>query len=129
MGFWENADSLVISQGTTYRWLAGKLGKSETTVSGWRRTGVEPRASQAMQIAQALNVSVEYLVTGTDSSDPWIRDNQQLIGNLKSLPSDQLTLIAVQVSAVASTYKSRAALEEEKLVAETRAEEFRKDSG
>ena len=82
-----------------------------------------------MQIAQALNVSVEYLVTGTDSSDPWIRDNQQLIGNLKSLPSDQLTLIAVQVSAVASTYKSRAALEEEKLVAETRAEEFRKDSG
>ena len=43
------------------------MGVSETTVSSMRKANTEPRASQAVKIAEALDTTVEYLVTNKES--------------------------------------------------------------
>ncbi|MCH5283586.1 MAG: helix-turn-helix transcriptional regulator [Treponema sp.] len=62
MAFWENVEALRKEQNTSYRWLAHKMGMSETTVSSMRKAGTEPRASDAARIAAALGTTVEFLV-------------------------------------------------------------------
>lgn len=64
MAFWENVEALRKEQNTSYRWLAHKMGMSETTVSSMRKAGTEPRASDAARIAAALGTTVEFLVQG-----------------------------------------------------------------
>ena len=53
MSFWENVEILIKEQNTTYRWLASKMGVAETTVSSMRKANTEPRASEAVKIAEA----------------------------------------------------------------------------
>lgn len=51
--------------------LAGKTGLRYDTVSSYLKTdGPEPSASKAVLLANALDVSVEFLVTGKDKSIP-----------------------------------------------------------
>lgn len=64
MAFWDNVETLRRAQNTSYRWIAKKMGVSETTVSSMRKTGTEPRASDAFKIASALGTTVEYLCNG-----------------------------------------------------------------
>ncbi|WP_296030412.1 helix-turn-helix transcriptional regulator [uncultured Treponema sp.] len=64
MAFWDNVETLRLAQNTSYRWIAKKMGVSETTVSSMRKTGTEPRASDAFKIAAALGTTVEYLCNG-----------------------------------------------------------------
>lgn len=69
MGFWERVEAARLQEKTTYRWIAENvIHKSETTVSGWRSHMVLPRADDAVAIARALNVTVEWLVEGEDRS-------------------------------------------------------------
>lgn len=68
MEFWETVESLRKEQNTSYRWLAKKMGVSETTVSTMRRNGTEPRATEAVRLATALGTTVEFLVTGEPDS-------------------------------------------------------------
>ncbi len=70
MSFWENVELLREEQNTSYRWLAQIMGVSETTVSSMRRANTEPRATEAVKIANALGTSVENLVgTNTDNQN------------------------------------------------------------
>ena len=62
MPFWDNVEALRQEQNTSYRWLAHKMGMSETTVSSMRKSGTEPRATEAVKIADALGTTVEFLV-------------------------------------------------------------------
>ena len=55
---------MLKAQNTSYRWIAKKMEVSETTVSSMRKTGTEPRASDAFKIASALGTTVEYLCNG-----------------------------------------------------------------
>ncbi len=68
MTFWENVEALRKEQNTSYRWLAHKMGMSETTVSSMRKAGTEPRATEAAKIAAALGTTVESLVQNPDES-------------------------------------------------------------
>lgn len=43
------------------------MGVSETTVSSMRKANTEPRASEAVKIADALNTTVEFLVTNKEA--------------------------------------------------------------
>ena len=69
MAFWENVEALRREQNTSYRWLAHKMGMSETTVSSMRKAGTEPRATEAAKIAAALGTTVEFLVQDSDSEN------------------------------------------------------------
>lgn len=61
MTFWENVENLRAAQNTSYRWISHVTNISETTISSMRHSGTEPRASDAIKIAKALNTSVEFL--------------------------------------------------------------------
>ena len=84
MSFWENVEILIKEQNTTYRWLASKMGVAETTVSSMRKANTEPRASEAVKIAEALNTTVEYLVTNNENI---------FLYNYNKLKSEMLTII------------------------------------
>ena len=60
-----------------------------------------PNADQAYAIAQALGVTVEYLVSGSDSSDPWLREHRQLIEDLKILSPEALADQEAAIHAIA----------------------------
>ncbi len=71
--FWKRVRALL-AEDLTQTWLAGELQVNPKVLSGWIQRDSEPRASQAQAIADALGVSVEYLVTGkrpfgTDADD------------------------------------------------------------
>ena len=46
----------------TARWLAGELGRSETTVSRWVTNTVQPSLEQLFEIAKVLEMDVKELI-------------------------------------------------------------------
>lgn len=53
----------------TSRWLAGELGKSETTVSRWVSNKVQPSIEQLFEIANALNMDVKELLVSNNQGE------------------------------------------------------------
>ena len=69
MGFKENLKSELQYTGMTVRALAEKSGVNKQTIDNYLSTHSSmPSAEAAVKIAKVLDVSVEYLVTGKDSS-------------------------------------------------------------
>ena len=58
--FWLRFDELVSKDFPVLL----KTGIAQSTLSTWRAKKAFPRADEAYLIAQALNVTVEYLITG-----------------------------------------------------------------
>jgi SOS-response transcriptional repressor LexA len=71
MNFWDRVNELITKENTSYSYIAGKIGKSESTVSGWHRTEKKkiPEADLVVTMAQILHTTVEYLVTGKPPAD------------------------------------------------------------
>lgn len=62
--FWEIVTDELEYQGMTRKWLASKVNIDVSTIAmGLKRKSV-PQVDLALQIAAALNVPIEYLVTG-----------------------------------------------------------------
>ena len=71
MGFKENLKDEISYQGILVKELAIKAGLQPSSISNYiRENSSVPSADIAVKIAGALGVSVEYLVTGKDSSAP-----------------------------------------------------------
>ena len=71
MGFKENLKSEITFQDMRVKELAEKTGINKRTLDHYlTENGSEPTAANAVLIAKALGVSVEYLVTGTDTTLP-----------------------------------------------------------
>jgi transcriptional regulator with XRE-family HTH domain len=66
MDFWDRIQDEIDREKTTYAYIAKQIGKTESTVSGWHRgeKKIIPPANLAVKIAQILDTTVEYLVTG-----------------------------------------------------------------
>jgi transcriptional regulator with XRE-family HTH domain len=66
MDFWDRIQDEIDREKTTYAYIAKQIGKTESTVSGWHRgeKKIIPPANLAVKIAQILETTVEYLVTG-----------------------------------------------------------------
>lgn len=68
MGFKENLRDEISYQGLMVKEVADKAGIKPGSLSNYLKENSSiPAADVAVKIAQALNVSVEYLVTGKDS--------------------------------------------------------------
>ncbi len=64
VNFWQAVVDELEYQGKTRKWLAAKANFDVSTIgSGLKRNGL-PLVDLALRIAAALNVPVEYLVTG-----------------------------------------------------------------
>jgi hypothetical protein len=90
MDFFDRVKDLVKQRTTfTLRSFIESMGFNyETYYSGKRRVTL-PRADEALRIAQALNTSVEYLVSGKEpgkpDTEPLIAHAQALLDGLKKL--------------------------------------------
>ena len=64
--FWDMVALEVERQKTSFEWLYRKTRVSKGTFSSWRSRKMYPRVDVAFSIAEALGVSVDYLLTGRE---------------------------------------------------------------
>jgi transcriptional regulator with XRE-family HTH domain len=97
VGFRENLKSELAYKGMLVKELAALSGISRHTLDNYlNNRGHIPSADIAVKIAQVLNVSVEYLVTGDEPSREEVsqnRGNQALVKNISSLDERDRRLI------------------------------------
>jgi phage repressor protein C with HTH and peptisase S24 domain len=65
--FWERVSNLLTGD-LNQQWLSMEAGINQSTLSSWKIKNRLPHAHEAVAIANALGVSVEFLVTGEDRS-------------------------------------------------------------
>ena len=114
MSFRENLREAIDYCGLEQKELAHKAKISLRSIENYlREDGSIPLADKAVQIAQVLGVTVEYLVTGTDPSkknsasiEPEI-DNEirQLIKAIKNLPKAKQRIVIKNALNLAGTIK------------------------
>ena len=68
LDFWLRVKEKLDYMDFTQRELAQKIGESYNTLQSWINRNRLPNAEQAVKIADALNTSVEFLVTGTSTT-------------------------------------------------------------
>jgi transcriptional regulator with XRE-family HTH domain len=66
MDFWMRLKTEIKEKNTTQEWIAGKIGVPFGTFRKWLTRKTYPDIKQGVEIAELLNISVEYLVTGSD---------------------------------------------------------------
>jgi len=106
MGFRENLREAIDYCGIEQKELAHKSQVGLRSIENYlREDGSMPSADKAVQIANVLGVTVEYLVTGTDSTkktsasigtetDPKIdHETRKLIRAIKSLPDNKQRIV------------------------------------
>jgi transcriptional regulator with XRE-family HTH domain len=103
MSFRENLRETIDYFGLGQKELAHKANMSLRNIENYLRENASiPSADKAVQIAQALGVTVEYLVTGNNSAekkstsviDPEIdHETRQLIRTIKILPVDKQRIV------------------------------------
>ena len=90
MGFKENLKSELTYRGILVKELAALSGISRRTIDNYlREDGSIPLADAAVRIAEALGVTVEYLVTGKEQQEykntPLVPDPKVIVKCLESL--------------------------------------------
>ena len=84
MTFGEKLKAVRLSLNLSQSELAEKTGISERSLYTYEQTGILPRSSNLRKIADALNVSVSYLLD-EEETDPKINiDNEIFIANSKN---------------------------------------------
>lgn len=93
MGFWANVEEEMEYQGISRKELAYKANISYSGIGLGLERDSMPGADTALSIAKVLNVSIEYLLYGTSTSDsakePCIGGKYQSVAaELQSLPPE-----------------------------------------
>lgn len=57
---------VLAEQNRSGKWLAAKLGKTDTTVSRWVQNRVQPSVEQLFDIAKVLGVDVKSLLSSSN---------------------------------------------------------------
>ena len=108
MGFKENLKDEMEYQGLTTKDLAQKSGVSKRTIDNYLLANPqEPGVYNAQKIAKALNVSVEYLVTGTEYKSPLALTGERLefLNSFEKLPPDDRLLILSLIKKIQTNSK------------------------
>ena len=64
--FGRKVKKIMKQRGITQSWLAQKIGATEATLSRYVNNSRKPQADIAAEIAEALDVSLDYLTHNTD---------------------------------------------------------------
>lgn len=59
---------VLVEQNKTSKWLAGKLGMNESTVSRWCTNNMQPPVDTLSDIAKLLNVDIRELLSSTKNN-------------------------------------------------------------
>lgn len=93
LAFWTNVKNELEYKLMSQKELAKKTEISYNTLQSWMTKDRLPDASDSVRIARVLDVSVEYLVTGADSSKRRSdTEVDELIRDIRRLSSDDLSL-------------------------------------
>jgi len=84
ISFWRNVNKLIKAQNTTQEAIAKTCAINFGTFKNRSSKKIVPDAIEAYKIAQSLGVSVEYLVTGSDTN-PAEQELKELKERLKNL--------------------------------------------
>jgi transcriptional regulator with XRE-family HTH domain len=99
MSFGENLKQELVYNGMLKKELAAKAGVQKRAIDTYVRTKASvPSADVAVRIAKALGVTVEYLVTGEDSSTP--KEVSRITHSILNLNKRDQKLIAMMVKAM-----------------------------
>lgn len=106
MDFVDRLYELIRSKNTKQVALAEYCGIAQNTISGWKRQGVLPRADIAVKIAEFLDVSVEYLVTGIERKAPNLRPQEkEILRELPNVADNDLGNVLILVKGLAEKNK------------------------
>lgn len=83
--FYERYKALCELNGTSATGLALELGIGKSTVSGWKKKGTVPSGATLKAIADRLDVSVDYLLTGEEKEKPAVTEDDELAEYLEQL--------------------------------------------
>ena len=92
--FIDRVESILKAKKLTQKELADKLKLRRPTLSDWKKNGAIPAGDICLKIAQYLDVSVEWLITGKETG--YTNEERKflsLFGRLE--PSQQKTILAV----------------------------------
>jgi transcriptional regulator with XRE-family HTH domain len=104
--FWQMVRKEVAAQNTSFEWLYQKTKIAKGTLSSWKSRGAFPHADEAFRIANALGVSLNYLLTGTDNVPE--RPHKQIdkiIENLGLMDENDLTSMSLLSENMVKRYK------------------------
>ncbi len=110
MGFRENLKDEMEYQGLSTKELADKSGVGKRTIDHYLMTNPqEPGVYNAQKIANALKVSVEFLVTGTEFKGyPHLTGTQlDFLTSFEKLPKDEQTLITNLVQKMQNLHENK----------------------
>ena len=106
--FWKMVKKEVERQRTSFEWLYRKTQIPKGTFSSWKNRNIIPRADEALRIAQALKVSVEYLLTGADGNkEPSNSAIQEITETAPFFDANDLRTLLATVRAMAARYQSK----------------------
>jgi len=104
--FWKMVKKEVERQQTSFEWLYRKTQIPKGTFSSWKNRNIIPRADEVFSIAEALKVSVEYLLTGAElrkkPSNPVINEINETV---PFFDDNDLQTILATVRAMAARYR------------------------
>lgn len=106
----ERIDDLIKSNSLKRIELCRAIGISESTVRGWMK-GQCPSAEAAYKVARYFNVTVEWLVSGEDSSlksiEPvFSEEEKELVGYFRTLSAKEKQSVMLMVRALGNDFES-----------------------
>jgi len=105
--FWKMVKKEVERQQTSFEWLYRKTQIPKGTFSSWKNRNIIPRADEAFRIAEALKVSVEYLLIGADQrKEPSNSAVHEITETTAFFDDNDLQTLLATVRAMATRYRN-----------------------
>ena len=110
--FWDLVTLEVEKQKTSFEWLYRKTKIAKGTFSSWKARKMFPRADVAYKIAEALGVSLEYLLTGREqakhtANNPSQHLMEEAAKDLVFFDHFDLETLKTMISSMAKRYRER----------------------
>jgi transcriptional regulator with XRE-family HTH domain len=102
--FYKRVHIKLIEQERKRSWLLAQTGIRPSTWSSWEKYGRIPPADRALAVAEALGVSIEFLVNGKETPFDLRRGSplvQQILQQLEHLSERQLRRVLTAVNTLA----------------------------
>ena len=109
MAFWENVENVREYKGLTRKELSYLADFSLNSISTGIARGSLPAVDVACRIANVLGVSVEFLVTGSNQSNPEVKSEQQKIESAILIKKENLTKYMDKYSSLLEYFSSLSA--------------------
>ena len=98
MDFWMRLKNEIKAKNTTQEWIAGKIGVPLSTFRKWMTRKTYPNIKEGIEIANLLETSAEYLVTGTHFGG-LSNEEQYLLNSYRRLNQEDRENIDLAVNA------------------------------